>query len=225
MAESIFVRVRRILSARVQDSVDAMEAAANDAVMREAMREVDRLIDETRARQDTAQTRRLQAKRQCDLIDKKLDDLTDKATFALSQGREDLAENALTRQVDLEAEMERLEETQSLARIEEEKLEETMAALRARHREMEEALKAFEIARSEANMGGDKGIALEIATERKVEKSQEAFNRAMQSGGGNGFTPGDAAAINGVAEIDTLQKRATVADRLAMLKSKQASAA
>ncbi len=225
MVESIFVRVRRILSTRVENSVDAMEAAANDAVMRETLREVDRVIDETRARQDTAQTRRLQAKRQCDMIAKKLGELTDKATFALSQGREDLAENALTRQVDLEAESDRLEEVQSLARIEEDKLEETLAALRARHREMEEALKAFEIARSESSMGGDNGVSLEIATERKVEKSQDAFNRAMTSGGGNGFTPGDAAAINGVAEIDTLQKRATVAQRLSALKQNQASAA
>jgi phage shock protein A len=34
MAESIFLRVRRVLSGRVEDSVDAMERSNSDTVMR-----------------------------------------------------------------------------------------------------------------------------------------------------------------------------------------------
>ena len=47
----------------------------------------------------------------------------------------------------------------------------------------------------------------------------------MTGGGGVGFTRGDADAINQVAEIDTLQKKASVAERLAALKAEQTKAA
>ena len=40
MAESVFARVRRVLSGRIEDSVDAMERANSDGTMREAIREI-----------------------------------------------------------------------------------------------------------------------------------------------------------------------------------------
>src|SRR5437868_11536529 len=46
MAESIFTRVSRLLSATVEDTVDRMEQAGGDTVMREAIREADRAIDQ-----------------------------------------------------------------------------------------------------------------------------------------------------------------------------------
>ena len=219
MAESIFSRVGRLLSARIEDSVDAMERANNDGVMREAIREVDRTIDAVRADQERAMTRRLQAARQAEMIGRKLEELTAKARFAIESGRDDLAEGALKRQVDLEGETGRLEQVQVHAREEEARLAESLAALRARKAQMNEALAAFEIARSDAAMGGDGGFHNARAHERVVENAEAAFYRAMSGAGGVGFSRGDADAINRVAEIDTLQKNATVAQRLAALKA------
>jgi phage shock protein A len=45
----------------------------------------------------------------------------------------------------------------------------------------------------------------------------------MAGAGGVGFTRADAETINRVAEIDGLQKSATVAERLAALKAQQAA--
>ena len=219
MAESIFSRVGRLLSARIEDSVDAMERANNDGVMREAIREVDRTIDAVRADQERAMTRRLQAARQAEMIGKKLEELTAKARFAVESGRDDLAEGALSRQVDLEGQTGRLDEVQLLARQEEAKLEESLAALRARKTQMTEALTAFDVARSDAALGGDGGFHNARRHERQVEQAEAAFDRAMTGAGGVGFSRGDADAINRVAEIDTLQKGATVAQRLAALKA------
>ncbi len=39
MAESIFARISRLLSATVEDHVDRLERAGGEAVMREAIRE------------------------------------------------------------------------------------------------------------------------------------------------------------------------------------------
>src|SRR3954470_878757 len=64
MAESIFLRVRRLISGSIEDSVDAMERAGGTSVMREAIREVDRAIDEVRSEHEAATARRLQAVRQ-----------------------------------------------------------------------------------------------------------------------------------------------------------------
>lgn len=225
MAETIFVRVRRLLSARIEDTVDAMELANSDGTMREAIREVDRAIDEVRADQERAMTRRLQAVRQQEMLGKKVEELTGKARFALQEGREDLAEGALKRQVDLESQATSLDQVQSVARAEEEKLEESLSALRARKKQMEEALAAYTIAKSDASMGGDGGFENSRKVERKIEGAEAAFDRAMTGAGGIGFTRGDAEAINRVAEIDTLQKNTTVADRLAALKKEVGKAA
>src|SRR3954451_7958424 len=103
MAESIFARVSRLLSATAEDAVDRMEKAGGDAVMREAIREADRAIDQVKAERESTMARRLQAARQHKMLMDRAEELTTKAKFALSQGRDDLAEAALARQVDFEA--------------------------------------------------------------------------------------------------------------------------
>ena len=224
MAESIFARVRRVISGQIEDNVDAMERTNSDATMREAIREADRLIDEVRHDQEKAMTRRLQAARQQQMLAKKAAELTAKAEFALDEGREDLAEGALARQVDLEEHTGKLDQVQELARVEEEKLEESLAALRARKKQMEEALATFTIARTEASYGHD-DVASTVERDRRLENAEAAFDRAMTGGNGIGFERGDATAINQVSEIDTLSKRATVSARLAALKADRSKAA
>src|SRR5215469_2931396 len=121
MAESIFARVSRLLSASVEDAVDRMEQAGGDAVMREAIREADRAIDQVKADHETAMGRRLQAARQQQMLAKKLEELTAKAKFAVAEGRDDLAEAALSRQIDFEGQSKQLDEVQARARQEEAK--------------------------------------------------------------------------------------------------------
>uniref|UniRef100_Q07M37 Phage shock protein A, PspA n=1 Tax=Rhodopseudomonas palustris (strain BisA53) TaxID=316055 RepID=Q07M37_RHOP5 len=218
MPESILLRVRRLLSARVEDSIDAMERANSDATMREAIREVGRVVDEVRADKERVMARRLQAARQQEMIGKKVAELTDKARFALKEGRDDLAEGAVSRQIDFEEQGRQLDQVQSLARDEEAKLDESLQALRTRQRQMEEALTAFLAARTEAALGGDTGKVVKRDVERSVERAEAAFDRAMTGNGGVKFARGDVEAINRVAEIDGLQKSATVAERLAALR-------
>ena len=63
MAESIFVRVKRIVSGSVEDMVDSMERAGGTSVMREAVRELDRVVDDVKSERDAITARRLQAVR------------------------------------------------------------------------------------------------------------------------------------------------------------------
>ena len=224
MAESVFVRVRRILSATVEDCVDRMEQAGGDAVMREAIREVDRAIDEVRGDQEAAMARRLQAVRQQRMLQDKVDQLTSKAKFAIAEGRDDLAEAALSRQVDFENQAAKLAEVQTQSTEVEGKLEDSLIALKTRKQQMEEALSAFQISQQEASLGGDGGSRTERSVEKKVSQAEAAFDRAMTGAGGVGFTRADAQTINKVAEIDGLQRSATVAERLAALKNEAKAA-
>src|SRR3954452_8652407 len=121
MAESIFARVSRLLSAQVEDAVDRMEQAGGEAVMREAIREADRAIDEVKAQLEATMARRLQAARQQQMLGKRLEELTGKAKFALGEGREDLAEAALSRQIDFEAQAKELDAVRRQAGEEEQR--------------------------------------------------------------------------------------------------------
>ena len=223
MAESIFLRVRRICSARIEDTVDRMETDGGDAVMREAIREVDRAIDEIRSQQQAAMARRLQAVKQQAMVEGKIAELGSKASFAIDSGRDDLAEAALTRQVDFEAELEKLKKVQGSTSEEEAKLEDSLASLRSRKVQMEDALRAFGEAQAEASMGGDKGFHVQQQIERKVERAEAAFDRAMGGAGGVNFTRADADTINKVSELDQLHKGTSVKERLAALKATKAA--
>ncbi|GAA4003417.1 hypothetical protein GCM10022211_13830 [Sphingomonas humi] len=225
MAESVFARVRRLLSARIEDTVDQMETNGGDTVMREAIREVDRAIDEVRGQREASMARRLQAAKQQAMVEKRIAELGEKARFAIAEGREDLAEAALTRQVDFETEIGKLVAVQQSTTTEEAKLEDSLASLRSRKSQMEDALRAYTEAQAEAGLGGDKGFELQRTTERKVEQAEAAFDRAMGGAGGVNFTRADAKTINAVAELDSMQKSASVKDRLAALKAEAAGKA
>jgi phage shock protein A len=191
--------------------------------MREAIREADRAIDEVKAELERAMTRRLQATRQSRMLTERVAELTEKAKFALGEGREDLAEAALSRQVDFETQVAKLEAVQGEAREDEQRLESGLAALNARKRQMEEALAAYLVSRREATLGGDGPVRPARTAEKKLDAAEKAFDRAMAGAGGVGFARSDAETINRVAEIDGLEKRATVAERLAALKAQRAA--
>jgi phage shock protein A len=223
MAESVFARVQRLLSAKVEDTVDRMETAGGEGVMREAIREVDRAIDELRRDHDGAMARRLQAVRQQDMVNKKVAELGEKAAFAVEQGRDDLAEAALSRQVEFEGETAKLEAVQEASREQEQKLDDAITALKTRKTQMQEVLDAYCQSKADAAVGGDGARQLAQAIDKKVENAEAAFDRAMGGAGGVNFSRTDADTINKVAELDGLQKSSTVASRLAALKAGKAA--
>ncbi len=221
MAESIFDRVKRLVSGKIEDRVDAMERAGGTSVMREAIREVERAIDDAKTERDNVTVRRLQAVRQQKLFEERLDSLTEKARFALESGREDLAEAALSRQVDFEAQIKNLSDVEATAAEEERELEEGLASLELRVDRMREELKAFEQSRVETGIDKDTGENDRIRTQRKVEREEAAFNRAMTGAGGHpGLTPVDVDHFNKLGELEQMQRSAVIAERLAALKKK-----
>nr|MCU0955677.1 PspA/IM30 family protein [Hyphomicrobium sp.] len=210
MAESIFERVSRLLSGKLEDSVDRLEQAGGAAVMREAIREVDRAIDQLRSDHEGVVTRRLQAARQRKMLAEHVHKLTEKAKFAVSEGRDDLAE--------FEQQSAQCSQVEAAAREEEQRLENSITALRTRKTQMDDALSAFLASQKLAQTGGDGPTHAPRNVEHQVSRSEQAFSRAMAGAGGLGPTRTDAETISRVAEIDGLQRSAVIAARIAKLK-------
>ena len=217
MAESILARVSFLLSATLEDAVDRMQRAGGDAVMREAIRDADRAIEQVKAELEASMVRRLQAARQQKMLTERAEALTAKAGLALGQGREDLAEAALSRQVDFEDQAKALDAVQQQVREEERRLEVGLAALGARKRQMEDALQAWLIGR--ATVGGDGPTPPARSAEKMVDAAEQSFGRAMAGQGGAGFPRTDADTINRLAQLDRMQRSAIIAERLAALKA------
>lgn len=222
MAESILVRVKRMVSGSVYDTVDAMERAGGTAVMREAIREVDRIVDEAKAERDSVTASRLQAVRLQGLYKERLETLQEKAEFAIDQGREDLAEAALHRQVEFEGQIAALTKAEEDAAEKERVLEESLASLSMRKAQMEEELKAFETARREAGVGADGGVSNEKQKENRVDRAEAAFDRALSGVGGKmGIDRTDMENAAKVVEIDAMQKSSVIADRMEALRNRK----
>ena len=215
MPEPIFLRVRRLLSASAEDAVDALERASGASVMRETIRQVARARDDVRTEQEALAARVAQAKRQQGLARERIDDLDEKARFALGKDRDDLAEAALSRLLDLEAELARLDRVQAEAAGQALRLDQCAAALAQRKAQMEQALAAFEAARPGPGPGGGDPARRDQALQRKVDRAQETFDRVMAGAGGDPAGRADAKED----EIDALRRSAAVAERMAALRA------
>jgi len=192
--------------------------------MREAIRETERAIEDVKSERDEATLKRLQAIRQQKLYRDRLDDLTEKAEYALDEGREDLARAALSRQVEHETQIQNLEKVEGRAAEQEREWEETLAQLEMRRARMQEELEAFEVTQAELGIDSDTGINQKRNSERKIDRAEAAFNRAMVGSGGlAGIDRLDIETTQSLVELDTMRRDQVITDRLTALRQKKAS--
>lgn len=220
MPESIFIRVHRVLSATVEDAMTALERASGTSLMREAIRQVARAADEVRTEQAANADRVADARRQQEQIRARLAELDDKARYALGKERDDLAGAAVSHQLDLEAEVARLDRVQAEAAEDAVRLDECAAALAARKAKMERELAAFEALQQQDGPGA-KAVRRDRALQEKADRAQETFERVMAGSGGAAAGRADPHE----AEIDALRRKDAVETRLAAMRTAQAKRA
>lgn len=218
MSDSIFVRVQRVVSGGVGSALEAAERLSGSSVMRQAIREMDMAIEKARAESEGARAKRLQAAHRLQECRRQLATLKEQARFALGKDRMDLAEVAIARQLDVEAQIASLARAETEAATAERRLDESAAELKLRRGQMYDELRSFEAAQRAGSTGEDGPGSLDSGLQRRAERAQEAFERAMDAAGGlsGGRATPEAAAK--VAELEALQREAAIAERLAALK-------
>jgi phage shock protein A len=219
MNESLVLRVKRLISGSVNGVVDALETANAEVVMREAVREIERATDDVREELARTMTARHQTNRLLEHTKAKLIELSERAKLAVDQARDDLAEAALSRQLDLEAEIPAYASKIAEFTAKRTELEGYVAGLAARKREMENDIAAFvATSASAASAAGGAGPGASVASkaERRADQAQQAFERAMGSPAGARPDRETAARLH---ELDRLSHSSKVAERLAQLKS------
>ena len=218
MKESMGSRVSRIIAGSVNKVIDAVENSAPEMVMEQALREVDRLADDVRAELGKVLAGRHLATKRLMEESRKHEALGEQVELAVAQSREDLAEAAIARQFDIEAQLPILEAAISNAAAKQKELEGFVAALAARRREMEDDLVQYRAAQAA-------GIA---EPARRPRRGDAAHGRAIvaqeqaEAQASEDYDPANATPMfaQRLAELDALARRNRVRERLEQIKAK-----
>jgi phage shock protein A len=220
MAESLTGRVGRIISGSVNAMVDAIENAAPENIMQEAIREVDLAIDEVRTELGKVIANKHLANTRLMTENSKHEEFSAQIELAVSKDRDDLAEVAIAQQLDIEAQIPVLEATISDCSAKEKELESYINALQAKKREMREELSQFISNQKSQSVSNDESTsAVNINT--KVDKAEAAFQRVAENATG---VPGstsisDVKSAAQLAELEELARKNRIQERLSAIKN------
>ena len=225
MNEKLTTRVSRIISGSLNALVDAIENAAPETVMMQAIREVDQALDEVRNEYGKVVASKHLANTRLIYEHKRYENLGNQLQVAIDKQRDDLAEAAISQQLDIEAQIPVLEATIAGCSKNEKELEAYISALQAKRRDMKQELKQFRQSQQMVE-GGDKrdgpGSYLMQVHSAKVAKAQASFERVVESTTGVNSSLGpsgkDAARI---AELEQLSRNHRIKERLQAAKAGQ----
>jgi len=213
MSEGLLKRIGRLVSASANSLVDSLENAAPTLVMEEAIREIDSAIADVRSQLGKVEAARYLSTKSLNRDNSRHAELQAQIEVAVAQSRDDLAEAAIARQMDIEAMIPVVEKSIADSDAEINELNSYIQALQAKKREMQEALKHYEIANAAAVQAEH---AATPSTATQVEQATDAFNRILNKAGAPGVSSGDESKL---AELDQLARQNRIQERLARVKS------
>ena len=223
MSESLSSRVGRIISGSFHALIDAVENAAPENVMEQAIREIEAAIAEVRTDLGKVEAQRHLSGKRLAEEGSRHEQLSDQAQLALKEGRDDLASAAVERQIDIEAQLPVLESRLTELAEDKTRLEGYIAALMAKKREMREALSDYRKAAEQKGSATSTSASASAkdSAQTRVDKATNAFDRIFQRQmgitGTSGASDKNAAQL---AELEELARRNRIQERLAEIKAK-----
>jgi phage shock protein A len=222
MTDTIASRVTRVIGGSVHALLDAMETAAPEATMAQAIREVDQAIDEVRAELGRVEAVKHVASSSLNKLNTQKETLGEQIEIAMGKGDEALARAGIARQVDIDDQIPVLQRSLQDSVNRGGELEGYIAALTAKKREMESALQDFIAARAAAPSapGAPAASPSRNNVQGKVERAGSAFDRVMARETGLTTAPinPDAAKLR---ELQDMARTHRIDERLAALKAAQ----
>lgn len=214
MNENISSRVGRLISGSVNALIDAAENVSPVIVMQESIREVESAISEVRHELGKVVVSQHLTQERVNSEQDKFKELNSQIQIALKESREDLAEAAISKQMDIEAQLPVLNQTLNKAVEKIEELEGYIAALQAKKREMSTELEHFKATTKETQTSA---TAPNSSTAQDVSKAESAFNRVMGMNVPSSRTADDVK----LAELEELTRKNRIQERLNAMKAAQ----
>jgi phage shock protein A len=200
------------MNAGLDSVVTAAEEVSGNALLRQALRELERAEESLRKEYAQIALRHEQAEADQKSCRAKAADMADNARYALTKGREDLATQAVAHQLDLEARADGLTTVQVEAEVELRQLEEAVAELTARREQMRRDIAA---AASNAAPVGRPKPSPQAKVESATARANQIFERAI---GRTGEPLCDPTTAAGLAEVNVMKRDDAIADRLATMR-------
>ncbi len=222
MKEKLISRVGRIISGSVHSLIDSLENVAPETVLSESIREIESAIDDLRSELGQIVAKKHLAGSKLMEENKKHNDLSEKIALAVKENRDDLAEAAIARQFDIEAQIPILEVTIDDCNGQEKELENYINALQAKKREMKEELLQFRNMVKEGShpLGSEPSSESPGSVESKVSKAESAFERVIEKTTGipghNLISERKSAAQ--LAELEEIARKNKIQERLSKIK-------
>jgi len=219
MADSISTRVSRIVSGSAHAILDKVEDIAPEAMMAQAIREVDKVADEVRAELGKAEAAKHLVTTRLNTLNTEHEQLSVQIENALQASREELARAGVEKQINIEDQIPVLQHSLQEQQERAVELEGYILALNAKKREMQSALEEFIRIRAAQEqavaVAGSPGRA-----QARVDSAGASFETILgrQTGvaGLIGKTTADAAKLK---ELQDLERNNRVAERLARIKA------
>src|SRR5262245_33309554 len=218
MAETLAVRVTRILAGSAHAFLDVLEDMAPEAMLRQAVREIDQVMGEVRVDLGKVEAAKHLITSQINKLNNESEQLAAHIETALKGEQDDLARAGIERQTLIDDQVPVLQrsliEQQEKAR----ELEGYITALLAKRREMESELQQYLASRAQA--GTSTAASGKAGQEARVEDARSAFDRVLaRQTGVAGLNPANIGDAQKLKELQDLARRNRVEERLAQLKA------
>jgi phage shock protein A len=216
--ETVVTRIGRVIAGMTHAAINVAEDANPEAVMEQAIREIDGAADEVRGELGKAMAEKARLDLRRKELERERAELDDNVKLAVGKGRDDLAEAGIDRQLDIEAQLGVLARLAVDADDKIGQLNQTLDAVRASRREAETRLADLKRTRPTAvgGAGAPEGDTRVSKATGKVERAQAAIERL--TGVPAGAPAGDQKALD---DLNELARKHAVAERLARLKAGQ----
>jgi len=211
MPASLFVRMSGAIASHVELGLEAAEKVSRRPLSRQAVREIEAVIDDLEAQGLAAERAR------ADAASQKAKHITDavewgeRAAYALGKDRSDLAGQAIGRQLDAERGARAATEREEQANRDAEQLKTLVTDLEAERRRMMEDLRALERDRPADPIA----VRADPSVELRIRRARTRFERLMNDETAERAHP---SAEESARDIEALRRADQVAERLAMLR-------
>jgi phage shock protein A len=218
MAETIANRVARIIAGGAHALLDKAENAAPEAIMAQAIREVEQIIGEVRGDLGKAEAAKHLVLSQIAKLNTEHDQLGAHTETALAQNRDDLATAAIGRQTDIEDLLPVLQKSLDDQNEQAREFESYVVALLAKKRELDGILADYYATRASLRTSPSPANTPERQT--RVDDAESSFGRALARQTGTGILASGMTANAGkLRELADMQRNNRISERLATVKA------